>query len=117
MSAEGHRNRVASRYEMSSFVVSRLLQTLALASSGEILEQLGKVVGMLLFHRLDFLDHAPCRSVEGRKIRRDLAITVDCDALGDQVFFDHVDQVLALDVFGMAARRSEEHTSELQSPM
>ena len=33
-----------------------------------------------------------------------LAVTVDRDALGDEVLLDHVDQVLSLDVFRVTAR-------------
>ncbi len=39
------------------------------------------------------------------QVADDLAIAVDGDALGDQVFLDHVGQRVALDVLGVAALR------------
>src|SRR5512132_1745264 len=68
----------------------------------QMAQQVGEVVGVLLLFRLDFLHQAPRRCIERSEVGGDLAIAVDRDPLGDQVLLDHVDQVLAFDVFRMA---------------
>ncbi len=62
-----------------------------------------EVVGVLFLHREDALEHALGGRVLVADVVDHLAIAVDRDALGDEVFLDHVDQVLALDVFRVAA--------------
>src|ERR1700687_622307 len=69
----------------------------------EVLEQVRQVVGVFFFLGLNLLDHASRSSIEGRKKSGHFTVAVDRDALCHQVFLDHVDQVLALDVLGVAA--------------
>ena len=71
---------------------------------GKVLEQVGEVVGVLLFLGQDLL-HQPARVGSSvAQVGDDLAVAVDRDALGDQVFLDHVLERVAFDVLGMAAR-------------
>src|SRR6185503_16896225 len=71
----------------------------------EVLEQVRQVVGVLLLLRQDFF-HQPARDrVVLSQVGDDLAVAVDGDALGDQILADHVLEVLALDVLGVAAAR------------
>ncbi len=68
-----------------------------------LLEQAHEVVGVLFLHREDALEHPLGGRVLVADVVDHLAIAVDRDALRDEIFLDHVDQVLALDVFRVAA--------------
>src|SRR5690606_16040222 len=83
---------------------SKVSTAAPIASSGaHFLQQAHQVVGVLLFHGQDALQHAPGGGILAAQVGDHLPVAVDGNALGDQVLADHVDQVLALDVFGMAA--------------
>jgi hypothetical protein len=77
---------------------------LSAALTLRLLEHADQFVGVFLLHREDSLEHAFDRRVLVADVLDHLAVAVDRDALGDQVFLDHVDQVLTLDVLGVAAR-------------
>src|SRR2546425_4034909 len=80
-------------------------------------EQVVHVVCVLFLLRQDSLEQHARGRVLVSEIAHHLAVRLDGDALGDQVFLDHVDQVPAFDILRCCAGydRSEEHTSELQS--
>src|SRR3954468_10987806 len=73
-------------------------------AAAHALEQRGEIVGVLLFLGEDFLQHAPGGGILLAEVVDHLAVAVDGDALGDQVFLDHVLQRVAFDVLGVAAR-------------
>src|SRR3954470_9609321 len=73
-------------------------------AAAHALEQRGEIVGVLLFLGEDFLQHAPGGGILLAEVVDHLAVAVDGDALGDQVFLDHVLERVAFDVLGMAAR-------------
>src|SRR5688572_1205358 len=58
---------------------------------------------MLLFLGEDLFQQPPRRRVGVAEVRDHLAVAVDRDALGDQIFLDHLLERLAFDVFGVAA--------------
>src|SRR6266851_3907088 len=70
----------------------------------ERLEQRGQVVGVLLFLGEDLLHHAPRGGIVVAEEADDFQIRLDGDALGDEVFLDHVDERYALGVLRVAAR-------------
>src|SRR5438128_175248 len=61
-------------------------------------EQVVHVVRMLLLLREDPFEEHPCGGIPVAEVAHHLAVGLDGDALGDQIFLDHVDQVLALGV-------------------
>src|SRR6202011_2453924 len=65
-------------------------------------EQIAHVVRVLFFHREDLLEHGARRGVAVAEEMDQLAVVLDRDALGDQVFLDHPDQV---EVAGTVLRR------------
>src|SRR5436190_577358 len=70
----------------------------------EALEEARQVVGVLFLFSEDLLQHASRGGILFAEVADHLAIAVDGDALGDEVFLDHVLERVALDVFGVAAR-------------
>src|SRR5213594_4998965 len=61
-------------------------------------EQVVHVVGVLLLLRQDALEEHPGGRIPVAEVAHHLTVRLDGDALGDQVFLDHVDEVLALGV-------------------
>src|SRR5438876_1019149 len=61
-------------------------------------EQVVHVVRVLLLLREDPFEQHPCGGIPVAEVAHHLAVGLDGDALGDQIFLDHVDQVLALGV-------------------
>src|SRR6185437_4985352 len=57
------------------------------------IEQILHVVGMLLFHGEDAFQHHPRARIVVPEVADQLPVMIDRDALGDQVFLDHVDKV------------------------
>ena len=72
---------------------------------GEQLQKGEQVVGVLFLDGEDALHQAPRRDVLVAQPAGDLGVGLDRDAFGDQVLLDHVDQVGAGHVLGMAAAR------------
>src|SRR5690242_19238660 len=70
----------------------------------DLLEEADEVVGMLLLGREDLLHHALGGGVAVAEVVDDLAVAVDRDALGDEVFLDHVLERFALHVLRVRAR-------------
>src|SRR6266850_8534949 len=61
-------------------------------------EEIVHVVGVLLLLREDTLQQPPSRRIPVAEVAHHLAVGFDGDTLGDEVFLDHVDQVLALGI-------------------
>src|SRR2546422_5001306 len=61
-------------------------------------EEVVHVVRVLLLLREDPLEKYPGSRIPVAEVAHHLTVGLDGDALGDQIFLDHVDQVLALDV-------------------
>src|SRR6266481_5427170 len=61
-------------------------------------EQVVHVVRVLLLLREDPFEEHPGGRIPVAEVAHHLAVGLDGDALGDQIFLDHVDQVLSLDV-------------------
>src|ERR1700722_1760850 len=57
------------------------------------------VIRVLFFLRENPLEHHPCRRVLVAEVAHHVAVGLDGDALGHQILFDHVNQVLTLDEF------------------
>src|SRR2546429_2357613 len=72
---------------------------------GQVLEQVGEVIGVLFLRRRNLLQHRARGRIERREITDHLAIAVDGDPLRDEILLDHVDQRIPLDVLGVATRR------------
>src|SRR3546814_6700690 len=101
-------------------LAQRLLGRLTLLA--KFFQQSAEVFGVLLFLGEDFFHHPTAGRIVAAEVIDDFAIAVDRDALGNQIFLQHFDNVLAFDVVLMrtrpeAIRRSEANTSELQSLM
>src|SRR5438105_10283320 len=56
----------------------------------DLLQQVGELVGVLLFHREDRFEQAARGRILVAQVLDEAAVTVDGDALGHQVFADHV---------------------------
>ena len=67
-------------------------------------EQVVHVVRMLLLLRQNPFEEHPGGRIPVAEVAHHLAVGLDGDALGNQIFLDHVDQSIALDVFSMTAR-------------
>src|SRR5437016_8650313 len=61
-------------------------------------EEIVHVVGVLLLLREDTLQQHPSRRIPVAEVAHHLAVALDGDTLGDEVFLDHVYQVLALGI-------------------
>src|SRR5437016_14135354 len=61
-------------------------------------EEVVHVVRVLLLLREDPFEEHPCGGIPVAEVAHHLAVGLDGDALGNQIFLDHVDQVLALGV-------------------
>jgi len=72
--------------------------------SGYLFKETDQVVGMFFFHRQNTLQHATRRRVVVTYVVDHLAITINSDTFGDQIFFDHVDERVAFDIFRMASQ-------------
>jgi len=62
------------------------------ALAAEFFEQAHEVIGVFFLHRQNGFHHPACRRVIISQVVNHLAVAVDGDALGYQVFLDHVDQ-------------------------
>ena len=60
---------------------------------------------MFFFNRQDSFEHAPRRWIVVTEITDHLAIAIDCNTLGYQIFLDHVSQRLPFDVLRVAAHQ------------
>src|SRR4051812_48493965 len=83
---------------MAPFHSARGIDELAPGLPGHVLEEVRQVVGVLFLLRQDLLHQAARRRVALADVGDHLAIAVDGDALGDQVFLDHVLERVAFDV-------------------
>src|SRR5438132_5002524 len=61
-------------------------------------EEVVHVVRVLLLLREDPFEQHPCGGIPVAEVAHHLTVGLDGDALGDQIFLDHVDQVLSLGV-------------------
>src|SRR2546429_7461479 len=90
-----------------SKVIWLLLLMLLAAAVNDLLtqfaEQVNQIVGVFLFDRQDTFHQTTRRWVVIREVVNHVAITVDSDPFSDQIFFDHVNEGFALDIFGVAA--------------
>src|SRR5215467_12002040 len=68
-------------------------------------EEVMHVIGVLFLLSQNPLHQNACRRVLVRKIPDHVAIRFDGDALSDQIFLDHFNQVIPFDVFGSRASR------------
>ena len=66
-------------------------------------QQRRQVFGVLLLHREDFLEQPARRRIAVADVVDHLAIRLDRDALGDEIFLHHLAQRAAFDVFGVTA--------------
>src|SRR3954471_3359553 len=66
--------------------------------AAQALQERREIVGVLLFLRQDLLEQAPRGRIVLAEVVDHLAVAVDGDALGDQVFLDHVLERVAFDV-------------------
>src|SRR4051812_8735798 len=69
----------------------------------QALEQGREIIGVLFLLRQDLLHQAPGGRVLLAEVGDHLAVAVDGDALGDQVFPDHLLERATLDILGVAA--------------
>ena len=60
---------------------------------------------MFLFDGENVFHHPSRRRIILTEVINHLAITVDRDALSDEIFFDHVDDVISFDLLRMTAHQ------------
>jgi hypothetical protein len=66
-------------------------------------QQIGQLVGVLLFHGQDLLHHATRGRVLISEVLDEVAVAVDGDSFRHEIFLDHAHQRIALDILGVAA--------------
>src|SRR5205823_10445224 len=103
--ADSSQSTPASRSGTRTTTCSNRLRVTLGPSAGlaYLLEEVEQVVGVLLLHRQDVLDHAAAGRVVGPEPADDLLVGGDGHPLGDEILLDHVDEVLAGGVFGVTA--------------
>jgi len=69
-------------------------------------KQVMHVIGVLFLLSQNPLHQSACRGVFVRKIPDHVTIRFDGDALGNQIFLDHFNQIIALDILRSGARRN-----------
>src|SRR5882724_2774515 len=71
----------------------------------DISQETHEIVSVLFFDCENRLHQSPGRWIVITEILNDVAIAIDGDAFGDQIFFDHIRQRFALNVFSVTARQ------------
>src|SRR5256885_8456085 len=94
--------RIGSR---ASSVDAALLRPLARLPGIERLEQGSHVVGVLLLLLEDLLHQAAGGRIVVAEVADHVEVRLDGDALGDEVFLDHVDEGVSPGVLGVAPRQ------------
>jgi len=69
-------------------------------------EEVVHIIGMFFLDAQDALQHCPGAAIAVAEIADQLAVMIDRNALGDQIFLDHVHQIFAFDILrGRAGQR------------
>src|ERR1700761_1151660 len=69
----------------------------------ELVQQRGKIFGVLFLVRQDVFHHAARGRIVVTQVLDNLAVAVDGDALGHQILLQHIGYIVALCVIGVAA--------------
>src|SRR5262249_8930272 len=82
---------------------SRFSVTTAAAELPSLVEKVDHVVGVYFLNTEDSFHHPASVGIIIAQVLNNLTITVDCNSLSHEIFFNHVCYVGALNIFGMTS--------------